>query len=181
MVEPPGSQPLRPDALRSLELCPQERSVQLAETVRGSDVDPGILVHLIPQEATPVRPFVTEDLGPLDELLRVDEKRTALSRRDVLRLVETHGRESAKAPCRRSAIGGPERLCCVLDHSDPVARGDRSDRIHLTGHSRVVHRHHSPRPRSDRGLDEVLVQVQGVTAYIHEDGRATAQDDGVRG
>src|SRR5262249_9571017 len=131
VVEAPALEPIGGEVLHGFELRPQERGVQLTESVRGAEVDPGVLVDLTAQETAPVGSFVANDLGALGELRLIDEKRSALTGRDVLRLVEAEGREVSQTSCGTQAVHRSERLRGVFDHEEAVASCDRADRVHL--------------------------------------------------
>ena len=54
------------------------------------------------------------------------------------------------------------------------------DRVHLTGHARVVDDQHGLGPRGDRILDERLVDVHRVRTDVHEHGHRAPRDERVR-
>src|SRR5262249_17411461 len=150
VVEAPALQATRSELLCGLELRPEERRVQLTETVRRAEVDPRVLVDLAAKEAAPVGPFVTQDLGALRELRTIDEKRASFTGRDVLGLVEAEGGKVSQTSCGALTVDRSERLRGVLDHRETVASCERADRVHLAGDAGVVHRDNGFRPRCDR-------------------------------
>src|SRR5947208_453044 len=77
-----------PDLVHRLDLGVEEGARDLAGDVRRADVDPGVFVHLAPEELRPVRPLVAEDLRPVDQRGVVDAERAALAAGEVLRIVE---------------------------------------------------------------------------------------------
>ena len=89
VIAAPDSQPPPDDRIGGFELGPEERGVDLARSVRGADVDPGVLVDFAPRRSgcgsSPSRWTIS---ARWTNAAVVDEQRAALARSDVLRLVE---------------------------------------------------------------------------------------------
>ena len=96
---------------------------------------------------------VAEQAEAVGERVVVGRREAALAGHEVLRRVQAEHRR-AEAPGAPAVVRGAVRLCGVLDDGEPVAVGDRHDRVHV-GHEAVqVDRHDRLRPRRDGGLDE---------------------------
>ena len=112
VVPLPDVEPARRDGVGLLHLRPQERGDDLAGQVRRTEVDPGVLVDLAPEELAAIRALLPDDLGALDEPRIVDQERTALAGDDVLRLVERERRHVPDA-AERTVRGRSDRSPCA--------------------------------------------------------------------
>src|SRR5690606_219431 len=89
------------------ELGVEDGRVQLAHQIAGTDVGPGVLVYLAPEEARPVGALLADDLSAFEQLRVIDHERATLARVHVLGVVEALGGErtecSQRASVERSA------------------------------------------------------------------------------
>ena len=85
----------------------------------------------------------------------------------------------ADAPQGAAAIARHDALRRILDHLQVVARSNRHDRVHLASDARIVDSGDGAGTRRDGGLDEALIDVQRVLAYVDEDWNAAPQHEGV--
>ena len=65
-------------------------------------------------------------------------------------------------------ITGIHALGCIFHNFQAVSVCNIHDRIHLTGHSCIVDRHDHLRLRRDGLFDQLLIQIHGIRADIHE-------------
>src|SRR5262245_17499421 len=76
------------DYIQHLELGIQEGTTDLTEHVRGSDIDPSILVDLATEKLLPVCSLVTDNLCPFDHVGRVDAESSPLTADVVFRFMK---------------------------------------------------------------------------------------------
>ena len=76
--------------------------------------------------------------------------------------------EGTTAVVRHQTLGG------VLDDDQSVPLRDVHDRVHLARDPGVVDRDDGLRARSDRRLDQPLIDVEGIGSDVDEDGRRSA-------
>ena len=67
-------------------------------------------------------------------------------------------------------------LGAILDHLQPVASGQRHDRIHVAGPARQMHHHHGTGARGQHGGDGLGGQIAAVAIAIGEHRRCTGAD-----
>ena len=82
--------------------------------------------------------------------------------------METEASEISDRTERLSLITGHNALCRVLDHLQMMSPRDFHDRIHLTGNACIMNRHDRLRPFGNRFLDQRLIQIHRIRAYIHK-------------
>src|SRR6201999_3423118 len=104
VIAAPDRDPLGRDALRLLQLRPQERRRDLARQERGSDVLPGVFVDLAAKEPAAVGAFLAHDLGGLHQFAIVDEQGAAFTGKDVLGLVEAEEADVADGAERAALV-----------------------------------------------------------------------------
>ena len=148
---------------------------------RRSDVDPGVLVHLAPEELAPVGPLLADDLRPGGHRRIVDQQRAALAGDDVLRFVKTERTKVPQRPQRSAAMSRHDALRRVFDDQQAVTSCDLEDDIHGAADPGVVHWHDGTGPGRDRRFDQALVQIQGVGPHIDEDGDRAAEHERIGG
>src|SRR5206468_5649841 len=66
------------DGFGRFQLRQQVGGQQVGGQIARADVDPCVLIDLAPEELRPVSTLLPDDLGPLNQLGRVDQQRTAL-------------------------------------------------------------------------------------------------------
>lgn len=180
LVPPPQLPALPKDMVELLHLGPQEGGAELADEAGGADVDPGVVRHLVAEEAGPIGAVFPDDLGALDIFRGVDEQGAALAALDVLGLVERQGGQVADAAQLPPLVGGADGVGRILDDDEAVFFGNRHDGVHLAGDAAVVHRHDGAGTRGDRGGDAAFIDVERVVADVNEDRDPAAQHEGVR-
>ena len=79
-----------------------------------------------------------------------------------------------------AAKGRGQGMGCVLDHLQPMVAGQRSDRLHVAGEARDMHRHDGAGARRDRGRHPCRVDGHGRGVDIDQHGRRAHLDDGER-
>src|SRR5688572_30706200 len=139
-----------------LELAVQERRKNVGYDVARPDIHPRILVNLPTEELTAVRPFLSQNLGPLDEGRVVDEQRTTLTAREVLRLMEALRRQGAERAERPATIAAKQSVRVVLNHRKAMLLREGHELVHLAADAGVVDRNDRSGPRSDVAFDEGL-------------------------
>ena len=155
VVDRPDALPHRQRAFEPGELVQPEGGLHVGHVVLvaglerlvGHEPARGIALPRVLVEA--VQP---ERAQPLDDGRVVGREHPALAGGEVLGGVEAEGREAADRADLAAAVPGLRRVRGVLDHREPVARGERADRVHLAGPARHVHRHQGPGAGRDRAL-----------------------------
>src|SRR5262249_54310756 len=111
----PDRDSLRRDRARLLELGSEEGRADVADEVRGTEVDPGVLVDLTAEELAAVGPFLLDDLGPLDPVRPIDQEGAAFAARHVLCLVEAEAGAVGASPERAASIRSAISLRRIFD------------------------------------------------------------------
>src|SRR5271157_2242453 len=96
LVVAPGSSPLVLNLVPSLRLREQKSCEKIGRKIAGAKIHPAILVYLSPEELAAVRPFLTNDEGPLHEFGIVHDQRSAFSTSHILGLMKTLRSETSK-------------------------------------------------------------------------------------
>ena len=171
---PPGL-----NRLPLFQLGIEDGGQQVGGQVARAQVDPGVFIHLAPEETAAVGAFLPDDLGPLDVLGVVDQQGPSLAAGEVLGLVETLGGHTAEGAQVLALVAAEEAVGVVFHHCHPVAVGDLQDRVHFAADPGVVHRQDGPGAGAEQGLQAGLVEVEAVGADIAEDRAGPAQHEGV--
>ena len=180
-VPAPGARTGRRERIDRCELRVEICGEHLVQRVRGADVHPGVAVDLAAEELLAIGAAVAEELTARDILRPVQHERAALPAVDVLRLVEAEAADVADRAERATAERGADAVRRVLDQAEPARAGERAEAVHLAGDAAVVHGDDRPRPRRDRGLHRIGVDVQRVRPDVDEHGAPTRAHEGVRG
>src|SRR5438094_2605305 len=107
------------DGFGRFQLRQQVGGQQVGRQIARADVDPRVLIDLAPEELRAVGALLPDDLGPLNQLRRIDQQRTALAAGDVLGLVKAQRGQPAETAQRASPVFSEEPVGVVLDHRDP--------------------------------------------------------------
>lgn len=76
--------------------------------------------------------------------------------------------EVTDAPQGAAFIAGRDPLRCILYDFQFMAFGDRHDLVHLTGDARIADSGYHSGARGNRGLDQILIQVQSILADVYK-------------
>ncbi len=87
--------------------------------------------------------------------------------------------EVTEAPDRSAAIADEHGLAAVLDDAEPVATGDREDRLHVAGEPEEVDRHDGASARTDRGREESGIEAVRAGIDVDEPGDEPAREHDV--
>ena len=150
-------------------MCKQHCRLNFRQDIIRSGVLPRVLVDLASLEPCPVCSLLTEYFCPLFVAQVVQEQRSTLAARDVLRLVETLRRHLTKGPELPSVPRSAETMCVVLNEYELVVITQRLEVFHVAGNAPVVHRHDRDRPFGDEGPHCLWADVERVWVDIGED------------
>src|SRR6516162_4604037 len=92
----PDALPSRLNVLPYLQLGEEKGRQNITHHITRADVRPGIFIHFPPEKTAAVRPFFTNDLGPLNQAGIVDQQSAALAAGDVLGFMKALGGEAAE-------------------------------------------------------------------------------------
>jgi hypothetical protein len=148
--------------LGGFQLRPQEGRDQLARQQRRADVLPSVFVNLAAEEAAAIGALLANDFGAQAKGGIVHQQRAALTRHDVLGLVEGEAAEIADGAERRALVARHDAPRRILDDAQGVALGDRAG------------------ARGDGSLDPAFVEVERVLADVDENRDRAAQHEGIR-
>src|SRR5207249_10437670 len=127
------------DLLARFQLSVQERGEHLRREVTRSHVDPGVLVDLPSEEPAAIRAFFAKNFSALDQGTIVDQQRTTLATREVLRFVKALRRETSEGPEQPAPVLAEQAVRVVLDNGHAMTRRHLQDSVHLTRHAGVMY------------------------------------------
>ena len=125
--------------------------------------------------------FFADNLGVVGVFFVGDEDGSAFAHAVVLGLVEAVATEVAEGTERAALVGGHHSLRGIFDDEQVVAVGDFVDGVHLAGDTRIMHGHDGLGLFGDGAFDQLLVEVHGVGADVHEHALGTAHGERVGG
>jgi hypothetical protein len=163
--------------LPPLELSEKHPSEQVTEHPRGSDIDPRVLVDLPSEEPGSVSALLAKYLRAFYEALIVEVECTALTARDVFRLMEAHRGHAPEGSERAITELSEQSVRVVLDEGDPTFRAQFSETVRLSCDSGVVNDADRLGPRRQRVNDSVKIDVESVLSDIREDGPAAVHQE----
>src|SRR5574341_2081787 len=129
---------MRLDFLTLLKLAVEKRRQNIGWKVGGTEVHPGVFVHLAAEEAGAVGAFLADDLGALDKFPVIDNQRAAFSTGEVLSLMEGLGSHDAEGAQVFPSIFAKQAMSIILHHCHMIALCNLEDSIHLAAHACVV-------------------------------------------
>lgn len=157
------------DLVYLLQLGAQHGRQYLGWQVTRTDIHPGVLIHLAPEEAAAVGAFFTDDLGALNVFRIIDQKRPTLSTGNVLGFVKTLGGQAAKTAKLLPLVLPRQPMGIIFHYFQIMPMRNIKDGVHLAAHPGIMHWHDGPGFRGDQGFQLVFIHVQRVWAVIAED------------
>ncbi len=70
------------------ELCQQKRRQQIGRQIAGTDIHPGVFIHLPPKKAAAIGAFLADNFGLLHILRVVDQQRAAFAALEIFSFVK---------------------------------------------------------------------------------------------
>ena len=114
------------------------------------------------QESAAVGALLPQDFRALHKFFVVDEQRTALAAREVLRLVKTLRSECPERAEVTRLVLREESVGVVFNEYKTVSFGDLHERIHVAGDAAVVNYAQCTCARCYRRLDQRRIDVERV-------------------
>src|SRR5574341_574295 len=107
---------MRLDFLTLLKLAVEKRRQNIGWKVGGTEVHPGVFVHLAAEEAGAVGAFLADDLGALDKFRVIDNQRAAFPAGEVLGLMEGLGSHDAKGTQVFPFVSAKQAVSIILHY-----------------------------------------------------------------
>src|SRR5581483_4085861 len=179
-VKLPNTLSLRLNLVAGFQLRQQVRCQNIGWQIAGTQIRPGIFVHLASKETASVGSFFAQNLGASNVLWVVDQQCSPFAAGNILGFMKALGRHAAKCAQGLALVFPEQTMRIVFYHWDSVARGNSQDGVHFAANARVMNHHNSFGARCNQGFQRLLIEIQGVWANICKDDPRPAQGKSVR-
>ena len=163
------------DLVTFFQLRIQICRIHLTWKIRRTVIDPAIFIYLSTEEFTSVRALFPENFRFFLIFVLLENKRTAFTHREVLRLVETVTAEIADRSQSFSMIVGIYALRSIFHNFQIVFLCNFHNLVHLTCNTGIVDRNDCPCFVSDCLFNKIFVNIHRIWSDIHKYDFCTAE------
>src|SRR4051812_10036663 len=109
----------------------------------------------------------------------IDYQGSAFTATQVLRFMETQGRQLPKCAKGFISIGPEKAVCGVLDYGNTITRGYSQDGIHFAAYAGIMNNYNRLGPVGNRGFELSFIKIERTRADIDKNGSSSSEHKGI--